>query len=149
MICKFGSGRLCEVSGIDDEKFVVAVVGDDVCAFFMVVAGGKRRISSESCAPRRCTVKSRHFEWVVYVVTGIRSLGLPNMREVFVYMHFDWNMGVGAVTGAVSILVALAEMLLIIERVGGTFSDSVDGFSVWLSFNGPIALLIAVTSRPP
>lgn len=147
VICRFGSGRLCAANETGDDK--LAAVGD-VWAFFMVVAGGKRRTSIGSWALRRCTVKSRHFGLAACVGTGIRSLGLPNMREVFVYMHFDWNIGAGAVAGAESMLVALAEMLLTIERGGGTLS--VGGFaepSVWLPFNGPMVLLMAVTSRPP
>lgn len=81
--------------------------------------------------------------------TGIRSLGLPNIRDVFVYMHFDWNKGAGAVDGAESMLVALAEILLTIERDGGIFSGGFGAPSVWLPFNGPMVLLMAVTSRPP
>lgn len=149
MICKLGSGRLCVDSETDDDIFVLAAVGDDVRALLIVVADGKRNISSESCASRRVTVKSRHFEWATCVGTGIRSFGLPNIRLVFVYMHFDWNMGVGAVTGAESMLVALVDMLLTIERVGGTFSGTFDGPSEWVPFSGPMVLLMAVTSSPP
>lgn len=130
MICKLGSGRLCAASETADDKLVATAVGVEVWAIFIVVAGGKRRISSESWSLRRCTVKSRHFGMAAWVGTGIRSFGLPNMRDVFVYMHFDWNIGVGAVAGAVSMLVALAEILLTIERDGGTFSDGFDGPSV-------------------
>lgn len=136
VICKFGSGKFAAPNDMGD------TVGMDVCVFRMVVARGKRSISKESGVLRRCTLKSRHLAFVVLVGAGMRCLGLPKMSDVFVYMHIDWNIGVGNGGGAESIQDRKLPNALLLLSVWAVFD-------VLLLFNGPIALLIAVTSRPP
>lgn len=86
VICRFGSVIFCAAIAADGN--VVSADTGDECAFCIVVYWGKRSTIG-SDGSNFSNVKSMQLYSVACVGKGIKSLGLPKIRDVRLYMHSD------------------------------------------------------------